>query len=672
MKAAPILVFGSLLLTQTFGQVAPTEANLRAAAASGGVTKFSGDGTISLTTPVAINTDTTIDADGHAVVIDGANVTTLFQVAATGKLTLKGLSLVNGRAKGANAIFGGEPAGSAAGGAIQNSGGQVMAVSCTFSNNAAIAGNGAAPSPTSPYWQYTSGGAASGGAIFQSSGSLTIQGGAFLANSAAAGYGSGPAPAYGGAISSLDGNVAITDTTFATNTLTAGGNNGLHGNAEAHGGAVYIEKGSLTAQRVRFLGNFANGLANAASYGGAVASKEGTLTISDSLFSGNTALGGAGSYYTTGITVAGLPGSGGGLNVGSNATATVHSSTFVDNISKGGRDSSILNEGRYGQSYGGAVAVQGNAAIVNSTFVGNSAYLYPPTHFGTSQVADGGVIYSAGASALTNVTIAGNSTGLAILSAAASGSLQIRNSLLAENPGVNVAAAITDAGNNLSATASPTFSQSTSHNSADLRLGPLGDYGGPTPTVVLLGGSAAIDAADDSAAPATDQRGRARPFGDHADVGAFESSPPYHIFGTLHGYLNSSTTVASGGTSVAPAANGTFAFTVPAGENSFAFSGTNSVFRPNPLNITAGSDTQIEARAFAFGALAFDPDLASPAFTLAGRSGEAWDIYTSDDLQNWSLAVSKLFSADNIASVLLENSTAQTFVKAVRTDRQLP
>src|SRR3954471_2366164 len=136
MKAAPILAFGSLLLTQTFGQVAPTEANLRAAAASGGVTKFSGDGTISLATPVAINTDTTIDADGHAIAIDGGNLTTLFQVSATGNLTLKGLALVNGRVKGADSPNdGGGAAGSVGGGAIQNSGGEVTAISCTFSNN---------------------------------------------------------------------------------------------------------------------------------------------------------------------------------------------------------------------------------------------------------------------------------------------------------------------------------------------------------------------------------------------------------------------------------------------------------------------------------------------------------------------------------------------------------
>ena len=53
-------------------------------------------------------------------------------------------------------------------------------------------------------------------------------------------------------------------------------------------------------------------------------------------------------------------------------------------------------------------------------------------------------------------------------------------------------------------------------------LGPLRDNGGPTFTHALLAGSPAIDAGDDSAAPATDQRGVARPQGPQSDIGAFE------------------------------------------------------------------------------------------------------------------------------------------------------
>ena len=56
----------------------------------------------------------------------------------------------------------------------------------------------------------------------------------------------------------------------------------------------------------------------------------------------------------------------------------------------------------------------------------------------------------------------------------------------------------------------------------DALIGPLADNGGPTWTHALQPASPAIDAADDAACPATDQRGVARPQGADCDVGAFE------------------------------------------------------------------------------------------------------------------------------------------------------
>jgi hypothetical protein len=59
----------------------------------------------------------------------------------------------------------------------------------------------------------------------------------------------------------------------------------------------------------------------------------------------------------------------------------------------------------------------------------------------------------------------------------------------------------------------------------DAGLGPLADNGGPTWTHALLAGSPALDAADDSVCPSTDQRGVARPQGSNCDIGAFEFAP---------------------------------------------------------------------------------------------------------------------------------------------------
>jgi hypothetical protein len=61
----------------------------------------------------------------------------------------------------------------------------------------------------------------------------------------------------------------------------------------------------------------------------------------------------------------------------------------------------------------------------------------------------------------------------------------------------------------------------------DPLLGPLTGNGGPTPTMALLHGSAALDAGDDALlrppyALTTDQRGFPRKSGSHVDIGAFE------------------------------------------------------------------------------------------------------------------------------------------------------
>ncbi len=54
-------------------------------------------------------------------------------------------------------------------------------------------------------------------------------------------------------------------------------------------------------------------------------------------------------------------------------------------------------------------------------------------------------------------------------------------------------------------------------------LGALADNGGPTLTHALLPGSPALDAGNDAACSATDQRGVSRPQGAHCDIGAYEA-----------------------------------------------------------------------------------------------------------------------------------------------------
>ena len=136
----------------------------------------------------------------------------------------------------------------------------------------------------------------------------------------------------------------------------------------------------------------------------------------------------------------------------------------------------------------------------NSTFSGNSAN-------------GGGIIGTCGNSTFNGTS--GDAHGTTL-----------KNTIVANSPtGGNCSGAITDGGGNLS------YPDTTCPGiNGDPELGPLQNNGGPTQTMALGPGSAAIDAANDAicAAPPVnnlDQRGIARPQGPHCDIGAYEALP---------------------------------------------------------------------------------------------------------------------------------------------------
>jgi fibronectin-binding autotransporter adhesin len=236
----------------------------------------------------------------------------------------------------------------------------------------------------------------------------------------------------------------------------------------------------------------------------------GTLTVANSTFSGNSATLGGGILNSGTLTVVNstfssnsAADSGGGIaNAG---TLTVANSTFSTNSADNG----------------GGIANYGTLTMANSTFSGNSA-------------ASGGAIYLNSASNhFTNVTFVGNSAsgnGAAFYNDG--GSLEMHNTLISKGAGSanSCYGAPSSYGSNLTDDASCTtgFTQVT-----DLKLGPLGDNGGPTQTFALLPGSPAIDGGNDAICAAAvgapsygagglDQRGLSRPQGAHCDIGAFE------------------------------------------------------------------------------------------------------------------------------------------------------
>ncbi len=186
------------------------------------------------------------------------------------------------------------------------------------------------------------------------------------------------------------------------------------------------------------------------------------------------------------LTNGAVSGYGGGINITSGGNLTLNNSTIA---------------GCSG-NYGGGI-FNGAALTVNhSTITGCSAGY------------EGGAIASSSFFTVNNSTITGcsapfyESAGISTW-----GGMSLNNSIVAGNAPGNISGGYGGA-NNIT--------------SGDPQLAPLGNYGGPTPTLPPLPGSPAIDAGNDSATNtvATDQRGYSRNAGAHVDIGAVELQTP--------------------------------------------------------------------------------------------------------------------------------------------------
>jgi hypothetical protein len=112
------------------------------------------------------------------------------------------------------------------------------------------------------------------------------------------------------------------------------------------------------------------------------------------------------------------------------------------------------------------------------------------------------------------------------------GTATFQNSIVANNSSGNCNGTITSKGYNLSSDNSCDFGNAGDLNNTDPKLGNLGNYGGPTQTILLLSGSPAIDAGNPTGCTdghghllMTDQRGKPRPDKEDSggcDMGAYE------------------------------------------------------------------------------------------------------------------------------------------------------
>jgi hypothetical protein len=494
-----------------------TEADFLEQFFDGGTVTFTGACAITLTAPVGIIYDTTIDAGTNVVTINGGGSVRLFEVAPNVTLTLMGLVLNNGS----------HPTNGAA--LYIHPGATVTITNCTISGNRVTGTNGV----------------------------VGVNGADNSGNGKTGTGGSAGDSVVGGAIYNL-GDLRMLQCFVVSNTVTGGnggnggnggtggfqgGNGGPGGNGgTASGGAVY-NLGSLLVRDSTFFANFA--------------------------FGGNGGLGGTNGTGGTGPGIAGYGGAGAaasGGGISSTQNVTVLSSTFSDNQAIGGtsatagmRDNGNGYDGtRGGDARGGGIFGLGTGALTNNTFFNNRAAggtggnggpaRWTAGDGGDGGTGTGGGLYNTGSFVVVNCTFTrGNAVGGTNGAAGAGsfagspgnpglaqggniagggGTLTLKNTIIGTNLSGGggyraTIATIVDAGNNISADASFALG-GTSFTNTDPKLGTLTTNGGPTLTVAPLIGSPAIDKGDNTGAPAVDQRRVNRPIGAQVDIGAIE------------------------------------------------------------------------------------------------------------------------------------------------------
>jgi hypothetical protein len=583
----------SLTLTNASGSTnvvySPDEASLRAAIKIGGWVGLVFNGTITITNTINITNNVILDAENVSACISGGNAVRLFYVAPGVTFSVTNVTLANGgyivtngpagTPSDAGAIYndGGIVTliscnltnnnaqslingGLARGGAIFNNGGTVSLLQSSLSNNAAIGGG-----PNNPTMNTT--GTGLGGAIYNTNGTVTIAGCNVSSNfckGIVEFYGSGLT--MGGAIFQSSGFLAISNSVFAANLAlggdaVGGGPFGYFPPSPAYGGAFAATSGVVVIDHSQFVGNTAHGGnfgmgGDGPACGGAVYCAS-DLTVGYSTFSGNQALCGV-------LEAGGAYGNGGAIyNLG---TASLNSCSIYSNLTQGGsavNDNSLSENG--GNGLGGGIFNASQFAVTNCTIALNTAESgsgsvasYPASAGMNGNALGGGVFnYSNATFTAMNVTIASNyciAQGAGFVGVSGSGfaagtqigntngTLQLHNSIIAYGgTNGNAYGIITDDGYNMCSDGTAQLFGGSSYNFTDPMLGPLANYGGPTLCMALLSNSPAIDSADSSDFPSTDQRGFVRPIGNGPDVGAYE----YGSYQLVIPYLNITSTASN-------------------------------------------------------------------------------------------------------------------------------
>ena len=396
-----------------------------------------------------------------------------------------------------------------------------------------------------------SGGQADNGAgLYHNGGTLSLTGCTVSGNTAGS---------LGGGLGNQVGTATLTNCTVSGNTAAAGG-----------GVGNFV--GAVTLTNCTVSGNTADQGGGLYGY---------NLSLSDCNVSGNTATdpnrGGGGLYIKEGraqllgCTVSGnsSASSGGGLD-SQGGTLTLTDCTLSGNTANSG--GGLFNYGLYGYL--------SSASLTNCTVSGNFA-------------VHGGGLWNSGDSnstghqatiTLANTIVASQKGGGDIL--VQSGSVTGNYNLIGDGSGISGGA-----GNLLGTPSQP----------LDPLLAPLGDYGGPTPTMALLPGSPAIGGGTATGAPTTDQRGFGR--GSTVDIGAFQhqgftvtpvtgSTPQTTPTGTSFAVpLAVMVTANNAGQFVNPVDGGVIRFAAPPAGASAILSAATAVIAGGQVGVTATANT---------------------------------------------------------------------------------
>lgn len=524
-------------------------------------------GTITLTSGELFFTKSlTITGPGATnLTISGNNTSRVFSVSG-GVITISGLRIANG-------FVTGNPNSLNAGGGILNNSARLTVQNCEIVNNVHSGGPNTSGFPSTGQgggvWHISGGDAINGGRLLLQnclfSGNLAL-GGSGVEGAIPNGPGGDAAPGQGGGLyifPTSANSVTLKDCTFINNSALGGtGGNGVGTGTRGRGGrgqggAVYIDSNTLlVAERSTFRNNHAIGGvrgagsnttdSNPADGQGGGVYDAGVTVMYDCTLDGNDATGGAG-INATGLV--GGPGQGGGFFFAGGFVALTRS-TVINNLAEGGAGGTGGSTSR-GEGGGLFIRYSGNQFTMN---VNNSTVSLNIARGGNATgTASGGGIWTEDLLNLINSTVAFN----IVLSDASGagggmringGTTSLRNTMVARNvfdaaPSDASGAVAPSSTHNLIGVGSGLgttitgIANGVSNNLVGTSGAPIDpkvhaplSNGGLTKTCSIESNSLAVNAGNNTNAPAVDQRGYSR--SGVSDIGAFEfggSAPALQI-----------------------------------------------------------------------------------------------------------------------------------------------